>query len=1079
MSSKYGIKVLHDPQQKIPRHQNLCDLVAIHGLNGDPEKTWTYPGTKVMWLKDFLPTALPGVRVMTYGYNAKLLNLTGHQDLRSVASKLLTELVDLRKAEDEKSRPIVLVCHSLGGVVAKKALIIGCPKEQKMVQDSVYGIMFMGTPHNGSSLAGMGKLLSNIVSVFTPLMPPRALIGLLQKESEVLMEINEDFLYKRGGIKLVSFYELNYTSIGFVRKLVVERRSAVLGLENETTIGQFADHRDIVRFKSSQDRSFRPVLSQLEYLLQDISSDEDDLAILSKRTEGNPASETLWSTHTDHELGISIPGNITGQPCSFFCGRENVLRKITAHFDDGPARGLKRRTFAICGLGGAGKTQTALHYIQQTSSCYDSGVAFVNATSVASLVADFERLYDLLQLRDAKNKTRAVISWLSQTEHQNWLLVFDNANDLTTVPLRVYIPAVHWGHILITSRDQAVIGSLTDNGHILSPLMETDAARLLLNKSGVQSPTEADIEDARAVGRLLGFLPLALVQAGAFIRSRHRNLRDYRSMYLTRREELLGFTTRLADSDQAVLTTWEINFRQVEKESPDAACLLLLFSFLEPSAISETLLHRGTSPQKRWTSSGESTEVSAQDEGIEKSLVRIIQGDSEFERAVENLLAFSLITCSKERYGLRRISIHPLVQYCAAKRLSSREKRQWRWQALLLPLYTEVGRTFLPHLSRVFSELDAMSPEHDSHIPFRHELASTLLAASRFSFARWKVEAIDRTKTLLEGDDDLYLNAHTTRRMSEVLRGSGKVKESQDALYQFPHGFMAPAVGSSRSSRRYNAELGELIISVAENLIRQGKLDDAKGMLTDWEPHDASKPSSVENMTTWARDTSLGKILRLQGYFHEALAQLRHVLEGCATDDYFEGTGRYRMLVSEVADLHCELDQSLDAEKLLLNELIPNRERGTPNTTTGRRLRMSLAETYLQRGMYAQAEDLLFELQRALMASCELDYNARIVDFRIWNLLARNAHQQSKWEQAISRWRKALSALKGLDMDQGFDAGIVRCSIAHALYVTGHKKQGIKKRDEARENMASEHRSYWIPIFGSQWHDYIVKATSW
>ena len=42
---------------------------------------------------------MPDVRVMTYGYNADLLNYTAKQDIRSIAAKLLSELADLRCGE--------------------------------------------------------------------------------------------------------------------------------------------------------------------------------------------------------------------------------------------------------------------------------------------------------------------------------------------------------------------------------------------------------------------------------------------------------------------------------------------------------------------------------------------------------------------------------------------------------------------------------------------------------------------------------------------------------------------------------------------------------------------------------------------------------------------------------------------------------------------------------------------------------------------------------------------------------------------------------------------------------------------
>jgi hypothetical protein len=75
-------------------------LVAIHGLNGDAIDTWTHQKTRVMWLKDLLPEALPNIRIMTFGYNARFKNFTAQQDLRSISSKLLNELVDFRTTEE-------------------------------------------------------------------------------------------------------------------------------------------------------------------------------------------------------------------------------------------------------------------------------------------------------------------------------------------------------------------------------------------------------------------------------------------------------------------------------------------------------------------------------------------------------------------------------------------------------------------------------------------------------------------------------------------------------------------------------------------------------------------------------------------------------------------------------------------------------------------------------------------------------------------------------------------------------------------------------------------------------------------
>nr|KMM72094.1 TPR repeat:NB-ARC [Coccidioides posadasii RMSCC 3488] len=652
---KYGITILH-PKPDIAAGGEVAsdgivfDLVAIHGLNGDPIKTWTHGETGVMWLRDLLPKVIPNIRVMTFGYNARFNSFTAQQDLRSIATKLLAELVDVRTTED--------------------ALLIGCSEKQEQVQQSVHAILFLGTPHNGSSLAVMGKLLANIVSACSPIKTPRALIKTLQKDSEVLMEITDDFIKRRKKVHLVSFYELELTSIEWYSTLsrflnkpsqltfylqIVDHQSAILNVPHEITIPQFSDHRNIGRFRSQQDRTFRPVVSRLKEFA-------DDLRLgCTQQTASSPESD------------FAIPFDIDIQPCSSFRGRDDVFELLRTYFHGDHQHAQQRRIFAICGLGGSGKTQTALHYALQNLSKYKTGIALLNATSSTSLEADFGRLHDLLKLGESNNKVGSVRRWLAKPENSQWLLVFDNADNLDAVRIQKYFPAVNWGHIIITSRDQAAIGGIAEDGHVLRPLTTEDAIQLLIDKSGIRHPTHGDTEDARVVVELLGSLPLALVQAGAFVRSRHRSLKEYCELYMTRRDDLLRFTSRLGDTEMAVLTAWEINFKQVEHEAPDAVYLLLLFSFLEPSSISEMLLHRGSSPQKRWGRNGEVEEIRAEDEGVNENLTRVIQGDFEFDLAVEKLLSFSLISCNKESDGLRNFSIHPLVQYCAVQRLSPSE----------------------------------------------------------------------------------------------------------------------------------------------------------------------------------------------------------------------------------------------------------------------------------------------------------------------------------------------------------------------------------------------------------------------
>ncbi|KAF8530221.1 hypothetical protein BU17DRAFT_59986 [Hysterangium stoloniferum] len=100
----FGIKELS------PGTTPTIDIVAIHGLDGDREKSWTADNEK-LWLRDFLPQAIPAARILSYGYDA-------YTDSSLIS---LARLHMSREADDTKKRPIIFIAHSLGGIILKSA----------------------------------------------------------------------------------------------------------------------------------------------------------------------------------------------------------------------------------------------------------------------------------------------------------------------------------------------------------------------------------------------------------------------------------------------------------------------------------------------------------------------------------------------------------------------------------------------------------------------------------------------------------------------------------------------------------------------------------------------------------------------------------------------------------------------------------------------------------------------------------------------------------------------------------------------------------------------------------------------
>jgi hypothetical protein len=123
VSPRHGLHILVSQPSTKPQ---CVDIIAIHGLNGHYEATWTDRTTGANWLKDpaFLSNDIPYARIQSFGYNSLTYFSRSNANIRDFASELLAAIKSSRKTVVEKKRPIVFICHSLGGIVFKQVNIL-------------------------------------------------------------------------------------------------------------------------------------------------------------------------------------------------------------------------------------------------------------------------------------------------------------------------------------------------------------------------------------------------------------------------------------------------------------------------------------------------------------------------------------------------------------------------------------------------------------------------------------------------------------------------------------------------------------------------------------------------------------------------------------------------------------------------------------------------------------------------------------------------------------------------------------------------------------------------------------------
>ena len=147
---------------------------------------------------------------MTYGYDSAWVFSRSQESVNDFGLDLLSRLRFERKSPFETERPILFICHSLGGIIFKQALITAFSQSDQHgdLLKSIRGVIFMGTPHRGSRTAGPAKLLSKIINVTSFGTAIRSdLLGVLKVSSKTLEDVSLHSVPLLEKLRIVSFYE--------------------------------------------------------------------------------------------------------------------------------------------------------------------------------------------------------------------------------------------------------------------------------------------------------------------------------------------------------------------------------------------------------------------------------------------------------------------------------------------------------------------------------------------------------------------------------------------------------------------------------------------------------------------------------------------------------------------------------------------------------------------------------------------------------------------------------------------------------------------------------------------------------
>ncbi|KAK6950452.1 hypothetical protein Daesc_008780 [Daldinia eschscholtzii] len=495
---------------------------------------------KVFWPRDYLAEDFPKARVWTYGYNADVIGAFQANNKNSVSQHGKDFAV--RVERNLKSKAIWRSDF--------------CSSQTKL-------IVFLGTPHRGSSMAGWGPVASNL-AVLALQDSNKRIVRTLQVNDEVLDNIHTQFMNKvvEKGIMVHSFQEARGMSgVKGLGGKVVDDFSSKVGLPEVLEVVETidADHRQMARCSSRTDQQYDSVPQIV------------------------PSNSLYHIPHLRNEL---------------FAGRNKVLIELEGLFFV-----KKCRKLAILGLGGVGKTQVALEFAYRVrDSRPDYSVFWVLAQSQATFEQSYAELAKVLQIPGQEDPKMLVKRHLNSAKAGKWLMIIDNADDHETLfrskdpaGMIKYLPQSDHGLILFTTRLREVAVDVATNNVVDLGEMSSEEATSLFRAYLPDKNKMVTDSSVKELVKELTYLPLAIVQAASYINKNTMSVEKYSGLLRENEQNAINLLGRDFYDDtlgfpRAVSRTWTVSFERIRQQSAVAASILSYIACLDPKAIPQSLL---------------------------------------------------------------------------------------------------------------------------------------------------------------------------------------------------------------------------------------------------------------------------------------------------------------------------------------------------------------------------------------------------------------------------------------------------------------------------------------------------------
>jgi Cdc6-like AAA superfamily ATPase len=539
---------------------------------------------------------------------------------------------------------------------------------------------------------------------------------------------------------------------------------------------------------------------------------------VSMATSYGEGKERAWRRlQSEVEAANSAPSIIPFSQNDHFVGWESQLAEVEAKLSEDK----QATTITIVGPAGTGKSQLALEVAHRTrKKDKNCSIFWIDASDIDSLDRSYASIAQKLDVPGWDNEKadfrQLVKHHLGSKGAERWLLVFDNADDINlwssglskvrAANLVDYLPQSKVGSIIFTTTNSDIAKRLPLQNIIELGGMTPDTAQRMLENYLNTPISKSEQQEAKLLLQELSCLPLAIVQAAAYINTRNITLQRYRSQLLKQKEkaverssEVLEGKLQEHDAKGPVATTLLIAMDQIRCEIPLAADYLLLIACVDRKDIPLDLLKAASAYERedaiRILNSYALITRRPAESAIDihqlphRALRNWLQNQETLDQWTEQAIKWLLSVFPNDDHGNRSKwrRLLPHARYALSHRLSEQEGADWMslvWKCAMALLgdgrYNEAEELFVQVME---TRKRVLGDEHPDTLTSMGNLALTYWNQGRWKDAEeLNVQVIETRKRVLGDEHPDTLTSMDN--LASTYRDQGRWKDAEELNMQ-------------------------------------------------------------------------------------------------------------------------------------------------------------------------------------------------------------------------------------------------------------------------------------------------------